>query len=526
MTCLWRSDALAAAAAAAAAVLCPKSCLRDRPVADYRTAVGWFDTLLGRSRAAVADLEPDAVRKVLFDAVEAGDTAALAKACTAYENIVLERFSEWKVVPEAFRTPDKIQWYGPGIIAVAQHFATKMGHPELWAALTGSPKENPVTQWEKALEDVGASMAQGQYAKGAEAMRQLLERTSGLRGSGVDAYRPITLGRLGECLFQSGEVEKATAPTEQALAMCESLGDDAGVVSYLGNLYEIHRYRGDAVLAARYLERLTETLERLGDVQKAAAWRRQLSIVKAGEPLCRVVVEMNGRQYEVSEAPRADGKVRFIFERNRIALRSSTMAVDDGVRAGEASDFSSALAHFERAATFDPFDPWPHYHQGGTLLYLRRYRDAAKALAVTERLAPGFYHCRSDRWLAESLASGAIAHDTFKLVRELVDGKPAPEKAEKLAREGLLKANIGPLHLAHGESLFHLGRTKEAEDSYRRGLQIAEEPDVRTRLLVALGAIVGDEGEKLRVLHEAIELQGNLVASGMAAVVLAAARAS
>jgi tetratricopeptide (TPR) repeat protein len=483
--------------------------------------MGWFDSLFRRSGAG-AELDSDAVRALLFDAVQAGDASMLARVCEEHESVVLAHFAEWQKVPAEYRTPDKLSWYGPGLIAVAQHFAAKRSHPELLASLAPPRAQNPLVQWQEGLAQLDAGMREGHYKEGAETARAMLERASSLQGSGVDAYLPVTYGKLGECLFHSGDAEGAVGPTEKALSLCETQGDQPGVVAYLGNLYEIHRYRGDAGAAGRFLARLGDALERQGDSHGAGARRRQLAIVVRGEPLCRVIVEMNGREYEVSDAPKPTGRTRFLFVRNRIALRPSTLAVADGVRAAESGNFVAALACFERAAVADPFDPWPRYHQGGALLDLERYREAAETLEATERLAPGFYHCRSDKWLAESLAGGTLEHGTFRLVRQIVDGKPDAEQAVRLARGGLEKSKIGLLYLALGDALCKLRRTSEADDAYRRGLEIAEEPDVRTRLLAGLGSIVGDEAEKLRLLQEAIGLRGNLVAAAMSALLIAA----
>jgi hypothetical protein len=55
-----------------------------------------------------------------------------------------------------------------------------------------------------------------------------------------------------------GDAEGAVAPFARALALCEEHGDGEGVRSYLGNLYEVHRYRGDAAAAARPLRGLAQ----------------------------------------------------------------------------------------------------------------------------------------------------------------------------------------------------------------------------------------------------------------------------
>ena len=54
------------------------------------------------------------------------------------------------------------------------------------------------------------------------------------------------------------------------------------------------------------------------------------------------------------------------------------------------------------------------------------------------------------------------------------------------------------------------------------GLAGTDEPDVRTRLLVALGNAVADHEERRQLLHGAVELSGNLVSAAMATILLGA----
>jgi tetratricopeptide (TPR) repeat protein len=241
--------------------------------------------------------------------------------------------------------------------------------------------------------------------------------------------------------------------------------------------------------------------------------------VRAGEPLCRVVADVDGERRELSDLAGAQGRVRFVFKRNRIALRRCTDAVEKGVQAAERGQLEAALACFVRAAAADAFDPWPRYHAGMVQLELRRYADASASFRATEALAPGWYHCRSNLWLAERLEAGALDHETFMTVRTLSDGGRPPAEAVVLATTALERGELGVLLLHLGDALRALGRDPEAEDAYRRGLAVAEEPDIRTRLLVALGAMVAAANPRL--LHEAIEVDGNLVAAAMAKMILA-----
>lgn len=480
-------------------------------------AMGVLERLFGSRGKAVTE---EQVREALFEAVAAGDDEALAGLCAAHEAVVLARFGEWTRVPESHRTPDKLPRYGAGLIAVARHFAEKRGRPELMQRMMGPPESNPLVMWKRALGEVDSMMAELRYEEAAERLRETLDRTEGLQGTGAEAYRPITLGRLGDCLMQAGDIDGARTATERALAGCAAAGDGEGVVAYLGNLYEIERYRGDGSAAAGWLERLAETRERLGQPGLAARHRRRASIVRAGEPLCRVVAEIDGETVELADLSPVKGSVRFLFERNRITLRRCTQGVEQGVAAAERGELEAALVCFERAAAADAFDPWPRYHAGMAQLELRRYDDAVASYRASERLAPGWYQTRSTGWLAEQLAAGALDHDTFLCVRQLFDGGSSPVACVALATAALQRKELGALRLALGHALDEQGRRDEAEDAYRRGLAIAEEPDVRTRLLVALANRISDPQAKARCLRDAVNLAGNLVAAATAAVML------
>ena len=110
----------------------------------------------------------------------------------------------------------------------------------------------------------------------------------------------------------------------------------------------------------------------------------------------------------------------------------------------------------------------------------------------------------------------------FSRLRAVFDDNLPAARISLLGLEALEHQELGVLQLLLGGALGKLGRDDEAEAAYRRGLAIAEEPDVQTRSLVALAGRTGDSTEKVRLLHEAMDLGGNLVAAAMASVLLRA----
>jgi tetratricopeptide (TPR) repeat protein len=257
--------------------------------------MGVFDFLFGRRRgrqegAAPAPAGeppgPEELRKQLFDAVAAGDAGALEQLCRRHREAIRQHFSAWRKPPDDVRDqPARMQGYVHALVSVAELFARRLGVPDLMNELTGTPESNPVLKWQQQLEQARQAMEELRYRETAELLTDLLIDVRGLRGSAADTYLPITYGYLGECYFQSAQADKAVAPTRQALELCERAGDAEGRLAYLGNLYEIHRYLGQAEEAAGYAERLRahdEAAALLATAVAAQAAKRGLLLLKAG----------------------------------------------------------------------------------------------------------------------------------------------------------------------------------------------------------------------------------------------------
>ena len=466
------------------------------------------------------------LRHLLIEAVRTQDQRMLANLCKTHQDMILRHFIEWTKVPSDLQSNQTaIQLYANTLGTVAEFFATKLGKPELFQQLVGPEKTNPLAQWQEILKQTQVYMEELHYEEAIQTLSDLLTKVRNLTGPGVDKYLPITYGYLGESYFQSGEASKAISPTETARRLCEQQGDYEGVAAYDGNLYEIHRYLGQAEAAAQSAERLAHMLDKQGQKGAATKYRKQARQVRLGEPLNRVIANIDGIQFELLEIHQINirnQKVQFVFQRNRSSLRPTTVFIDQGEQLARKSNFMDALLALENAAKADQYDPHPHYLAGLMLLNLQRYIEAAESYETTERLAPGWYNCRADLWIARQLAHKNISHEIFIALHKLEDWPLDPKEKVQLAEQSLAKApNLAPLHLFYGKGLSALGRTKNAEAAYRKGLTCVEEPDIQTRLLVQLGTMVDSISERKQLLEQAVEVNGNLVAAAMAAISLA-----
>jgi tetratricopeptide (TPR) repeat protein len=483
--------------------------------------MGLFDFIFGSRVPEIRD--PDQLWQALYQAARAGYGRRLEKLCRVNREGILAHFPQWQKVPEEVRSdPAAVQPYVESMIAIAQTFADRLGSQELMQRLIGTEQNNPLLRWQEGLRRAEEMMADLRYPEARELLSDLLIDARNLQGSGVETYLPITLGRLGECYFQNREADKAGGPQEQALQLCQQQGDVEGVAAYLGSLYEVHRYLGQAESAAGYAGRLADALDQQGRKDDARRYRKQSEIVRAGEPLNRVVAVVDGRRYELDELGAVrDQRVQFQFERNRITLQPATVLTGHGEELSSAGRYDEALDACCAATEADPFDPHAHYQKGLALLHLQRPLEAVESYEATEERAPGWFHCRADLWLARQRALGELSHEAFLTLYVLEDGPAPPEEKVRLAERALGHLpHLAPLHLLRAINLGRLGRSQDAQEAYQQGLACGPEPDVKTRLLVELGVLVSDPAERVSLLREAEGLKGNLVAAAIATLAL------
>jgi tetratricopeptide (TPR) repeat protein len=290
----------------------------------------------------------------------------------------------------------------------------------------------------------------------------------------------------------------------------------------LSSLYESHRYLGKNAVAAEYAQELGQAWGAANNPALARRFARVSQIVGDGEPLLRIVAHRDGKEMELDEVEfQPSMKLEMRFCRNRPSLPGASKRVERGKELAGKQRYDEALALFSEAAKVDPHEPDSHYQAGMVLCEQRLYSQAIEEYELCERLAPGWYFCRSDLWVARRLALGAMPHEVFLGMRFLQDGPPDAAKRMEVATQMRSHAEAVPAFaLLFGKLLEDAGRQKEAVDVWREALKGDVDSDVRTRLLVSLSAVEQDAGRRRQLLQEAAELNGNLVAGAGAALSL------
>ncbi len=480
--------------------------------------MGFLDNLFGRK---AEKLPPDQLRDALIEAGAANRQKRLKELLAAQLQDIQDHCASWTKPPkELLSDQAALNRYVNGLIGVAVALA-KHGHPRLFELLQGGGSEgNPMERWGDVLKQAQSLMSDGEYEQARSVLENHLIDSRQLAGPGAERFRSISYGMISQCRFHFGDVDAAVAPAETAIQICEKAGDLEGVHAYLQTLLEIRRYQGQAVEAGALAERLAAVAARRGQEAESQEWRRFSARLRVGEPLCRVVIVIDGRRWEVDEAPAVnEGNLRFEFQRNRRSPGRCTNLLQKGKDLGSQGQTEEALALFREAASVDAFDPDPHYQAGVALMVLGRPADAAEEFRATEQRAPGWFHCRTDLWLAEQIALGQFPQDSFEALRALEDAPLDPREKVSLAERAVTQwPALAPLHLEHGEILEAVGQNDQAGLAFRRGLENAREPDVRTRLLVRIAMSLPEGAERSSLLSEAMALNGNLVAAAMAAL--------
>jgi hypothetical protein len=184
-------------------------------------------------------LPPSDLREALISAVEKQDHETLSRLCKQFQQAILAEFPNWRTVPAEIRSdPIARDRYCQGLIAVASFFE-QAGDPSLIALMIGDQATNPILEWERDLTSAQSLIDGGEPQRAVDSLLATLDRTKGLRGSGVNHNLPRTFGMLGVAFFRAGNTAKAVEFTQKAKMLCEELGDQEGIRVYTENLQQM-----------------------------------------------------------------------------------------------------------------------------------------------------------------------------------------------------------------------------------------------------------------------------------------------
>jgi tetratricopeptide (TPR) repeat protein len=466
-------------------------------------------------------LTPDQLRDALIAAGASGSKSKLRTFCKDYKTQISEQAKFICKVPDELQKSDQsIDYYFQAIIAAAQCLANECAAPALWTQLCGNPAENPLVQFQEWRDAVPARMEKLEYEALIAEAATLIQKAQTLKGGPARQQEAMLIGHLGLLQFHSGHVAAALEPFQKALELCVVINDVEGQHIYLTNLLEAHAYLDDglSLAAAEQLLELTKA-----DPVRSKDVARRIQMLRQGVPLCRIVCthKKAQRELELDEITNlGDGAYQFHFKRNRQSLSKTMTLTKQGNQLASSGEFAAALEKYAEASEVDPFDPDPVYQSAVCLLELGAFAKAREAFEEVERLAPAWFRCRSDRWLAEGLESGVISVEEFQVVRVLEDGGLKPKEALNLAEQALNRfPEFAPLQLLCGDLRRNCGDTKGAIAAYRRGLELVEEPDLESRILCALaGVLPVSDPQRKTLVDRAIHLNGSLVANATAKI--------
>jgi tetratricopeptide (TPR) repeat protein len=295
------------------------------------------------------------LRDALIDAVSAQQYDVMAELTNANADTIREEFPKWTTVPKEIRDdPEALERYSQTLIAVAAIFE-RSGDDSLMTRLT---RGDLIAQWRDDLVRADALIEQKRAAEAVRLLQTILSSLDEVRGSAVQSYRPIVLGRLGIALLHTGDKREAVRVTKEALALCHSRGDAEGIRAYTHNLNVIGTYEvpanddtnGNVTVAFTDEEGHTLTLDELRKVSGTVRWE-----VRGGAPV-------------PPDAERLH---------------------QEGRAAGARDDYDEAESLLTRAAERAPSWPYPVYDRAFTHLLREDFDAALNDYRRTLELAPG-----------------------------------------------------------------------------------------------------------------------------------------
>ena len=117
--------------------------------------------------------------------------------------------------------------------------AARFGDNSMMARLLGREGDNILIEWQNALRRAWTDATSGHYMSAIHILEDMVERTRGLTGSGIDNLLPKTYGLLGTVYYLAGHRDTGRTYTVQAKEYCERIGDAEGIEVYSTHLRNI-----------------------------------------------------------------------------------------------------------------------------------------------------------------------------------------------------------------------------------------------------------------------------------------------
>lgn len=451
-----------------------------------------------------------------------GPKPKLKAFCDQYKDQIAGHLDELSKVPEGLDSnPAALDRHVQALATVAQCLANDCEAPELWERLVGSSDTNPFGPLNEWLENLARRKALLEFPTLINEAQQFLQKAGTFQGPAARQTEAVIQGHLGLLLLHSGRGRDAETAFRQALKLCIDSHDVDGQGVYLNHLFETYRYLGEAKEALYVGDDLIRFLEKQG--QSTELIKRRIDRLRQGEPLCRVICLHNGVEREIDEFQQvATGHFEFQLRRNRMSLELAELLVKQGNDLGSQGKLNEALDKYQQARQVDPFAPDPAYQSSVCHMELGNYSAARTSLDEVERLAPGWFRCRSDQWLARSLEEGKVSAREFKILRVVEDGGLPADQIISVSHQTLkARPQFAPLYLVLGDQFSEQNDLSAAIVCYRKGLEHVSEPDLESRLLCAMAAILPTESpERKAALEKILDLKGNLIAQATARLML------
>jgi tetratricopeptide (TPR) repeat protein len=452
--------------------------------------------------------QPKDLRSLVFKTVAGPNRADAVALCKQRHADIWAEWPSWaQHLMQLQARPTEAKSYADSLRAVAEIFNQELKDPRFMRLFGDVPEDNPT---DKLYERLGQARSLTQQLKLEHALKATLMVLEDAQGEGTELFelRAFAIGDMAQLYFFRREFEEAERAVKLAWTMCRELRDLEGMENHREGLFELLRYLDRRAEARELALEQAQFLQSLKLSEAASAWQKRADTV-VGEPLLRVQAYFHDQCYELEQLPlRQDGSLHIAFRRNRITLFPAQVSTKAGRALAEKGQIAEARKQFQQAQDADRYDPESRMLLGLLFMDEGNYTEAVAQWEECERLAPGYFHVRSDLWFARQLADGKMPRSHWQIWRQLEDGHLEP--LQKLELAGKLPLAEGTYH--KGQALQQLGRKPEAKACFEAALAQAPEPHLRTRILLQLGGLDGDR----EVLQQAIDTNGCLVSAAMA----------